>query len=291
MIARLPLLSGCDPGWGRANVGQPTERAAARADEPGRRMFGIASLRHRIVTPRFTAERQDELMQSLARFRRGSALAIATLVPCTLLTGCASVSSSPTDPPTPSMSTAAPIPTSSPTSSSDIAKGSRIIIDGTGISFASEKGLILDSVAYTADPFTARDRLTEWLGSVPRTTSVVSEHYCAPATRDPIITDVWGPGLSLTHLPPNGWERYRFAVTATSASVGDIALSTPHGFSVGESPDDLIAGTPGVETDLGSGVTRVYYDQPDPGWTAYAWAWEGGPIHEILAPYALEEWC
>jgi hypothetical protein len=184
-------------------------------------------------------------------------------------------------------------PTASPTATPSpppVALGSQVFIDGTGLSFASDDGEIVDSVSFTADPVEARDRVTEWLASTPTTTSTVSTHYCA-LTTDPIVTDVWRDGLSLTHLSFGEDAGYRFSVDLTVPSVGEVEVGTPQGFGVGDLPAELIAAIPGVDTDMESGVTRVYYDQPDAGWSAYAWAREGGAIEQIRAPYPLVETC
>lgn len=217
----------------------------------------------------------------LRRFRFGSIAVV--MVATVVLSGCSGASVGATE------GTNAATPSSSPTAA-PVALGSQVLIDGTGLSFASDDGEIVDSVAYTDDPVEARDRLTEWLASTPSTTSTVSDHYCAPTT-DPIVSDDWGTGLVLTHLSPGGDAGYRFTVSATVASVGEFEVGTPQGFAVGDSAGDLIAAIPGVDADLEAGVTRVYYDQPDAGWTAYAWGWEGGAIEEIRAPYGLVETC
>jgi hypothetical protein len=218
--------------------------------------------------------------------RRSSSVLL--VVAMAALTGCAASATSPA-----SDGSVAATPTASPTATPSpppVALGSQVFIDGTGLSFASDDGEIVDSVAFTADPVEARDRVTEWLASTPTTTSTVSTHYCA-VTTDPIITDVWGDGLSMTHLSFGEEAGYRFSVALSVPSVGEVEVGTPQGFGVGDSTVELIAAIPGVDADMDSGVTRVYYDQPDAGWTAYAWGWEGGPIEQIRAPYSLVETC
>lgn len=207
-----------------------------------------------------------------------------------MLTGC---TSSPTVPVGHSASPTVPSGNgASPTTSPVSRVGDHIVIRGDGLDFADSAGGVVDSANFSDDAAETRDRITRWLGMAPVTNSVDNSSYCfeSPA----YVIDTWDSSLALIHRGPvYAAAGFRFSVLASGSKANGIDIVTPQGFGVGDPSDDLIAAVPATSVDMGAGVARVYYDLPIPEWSAYAWAWEkdGAPIQQIIAPYALEEFC
>lgn len=211
----------------------------------------------------------------------GVRLTVGLVTVALALTGCAS-------------STAKyPESSASPTENPATRVGDHIVITGSGLDFADSAGDVVDSVKFSDEAAVTRDRITRWLGIAPVTASDGSSGYCSESA-EAVVTDTWDSSLALTHRGPVFAEAgFHSSVLASGPKANGIEIVTSQGFGVGHPSADLIAAMPATSTDVGSGVARVYYDTPTPGWSAYAWAWEkdGALIQQIIAPYARDEYC
>jgi hypothetical protein len=171
--------------------------------------------------------------------------------------------------------------------------GDHIVITGSGLDLADSAGDVVDTVKFSDAAVASRDRITQWLGIAPVTASDDTAGYCSESA-EPVVTDTWDTSLALIHRGPVFAEAgFHFSVLATGPKANGIEIVTPQGFGVGHPSADLIAVVPTTATDVGSGVARIYYDALNPGWSAYAWAWEKDEalIQQIIAPYARDEYC
>ena len=152
----------------------------------------------------------------------------------------------------------------------------------------------IESLAFSTAPLEARARLTEWFGTQPVTTETEPTHYCAESGR-PIVTDAWGDDFFIVHTGTL-WAHYdvRFAAYVSGAAVGGLDMEAFDGSAVGDPPEALLAALPsrpGAFSEEEPGLKRIYFDVPNAYYSAYAYALKGGPINQIIAPYALEESC
>lgn len=206
-------------------------------------------------------------------------------------TGCASAGGPVVREPDPSGATGSPAATAEPTEGP---VPERMLVEAEQLVLVADDDTEIESLPFTTDPLLARERLTAWFGAPPTTTEVAPTHYCADPS-DPIVTDAWGDDVSIVHTGQS-WAQYgvRFAAYIDAAAVGDIAIEAFDGSVVGDMPDALLSALPlrpGAFATVEDGLTRIYFDVPNPDYSAYAYAFDGEALSQIIAPYAREESC
>ena len=152
----------------------------------------------------------------------------------------------------------------------------------------------IESIPFSADPFQARDTLTNWFGTSPTTTEVGGGHYCSE-TGAPIVVDTWGGGFAMIHSGPS-WNELGVAFTldVSVAEVGGLAIAAPDGSTIGDDPAGLIAALPdlrGAFVEQDPGLDRIYFDSTNADYAAYTYAFAGKGLQQIISPYMLEEYC
>ncbi|ROQ65192.1 hypothetical protein EDF36_0695 [Rathayibacter sp. PhB152] len=144
--------------------------------------------------------------------------------------------------------TATPAPTSTPAPTATPAAAASLLIGPTSFSLVDATGAQLGSWAYR-DGTGAVAALTEAFGSEPTESDDVpyegyrSRAYIWPGfvLRDTDVYDAGGP--ELTYPEPD------FLLEATAATVGDVAISTLGGVTVGDATAELAAEHPESTTD------------------------------------------
>lgn len=197
---------------------------------------------------------------------------VALLFAASLVSGCAG-------PPVPSTPSPGEAPPDSPvpTETESEASPAVVVIGAQKLTIQSADGAILQELPFTDEPADAIDALSEVFDGDP-VLSEVEPAECVHAES----TARWGEddGFVVGHGPDVPLPTdLQFHVSAQSDSVGDVAIETPTGFSVGDSLDELLASTPDATVEAGEfqGVLyeRVHYEVIDTRtgqWGAYAWA-------------------
>lgn len=186
-------------------------------------------------------------------------------------------------------------PGSYPSTTAEGLAPDHVVVEAQQLLLAAADGTTIDSLAFSIDPLGARKTLSDWFGFAPTTTTSDSAHYCA----EPGVTivDQWGDGLKVIH-GGSIWAGYnvRFNVYVSGPAVGNLAIEAFDGTSVGDASDALLAALPidkgaYFEKQTGDDLTRIYFDVPNDDYAAYAFAFDGEGIAQIIAPYFLKETC
>ncbi len=149
---------------------------------------------------------------------------------------------------------------------------------------------MLQEMSFTEDPATAINMLGEVFDDAPtpaETAAGECVHAESTATwGDDGFVIAYGPELPLP-------EDFQYHASTRAATVGEIAIETPTGFTVGDSLDDLVRATPEAEIEAtefeGVLYELVHYeieDTPTGQWGAFAWA-EDDIIHGLAGGYFL----
>ncbi|MBB5843333.1 hypothetical protein HD599_001656 [Conyzicola lurida] len=226
-------------------------------------------------------------------YRREFLVAAAVLV---ALSGCTGVAADPTA-----------SPTAEPVAGPAIAV---LTVGGTGVTAIDENGEEVSSLDYTSDGATTVAYLTAVFGSEPAVTTRPSDNSChteaARATwGDDAVELLYDFVGERTELPTGQYVQ----LTVKSATVGDVSIETPTGFSVGEPETELVASIPGVGTHVNSALPdNTYVDYEVAGgeytdsndadfgqdeneyWGAQAFV-NGGVIAELWAPVVFQSAC
>ena len=229
--------------------------------------------------------------------RLAAVLAVASVA---LLSGCATQPAPPTE----------AGPTADPTPAAEEAAAiATLTIGGTAITALDAEGAVLGSVDYTSAGAAAVEFLSDAFGSDPVVAARPGDSSClADATQA-----TWGDGafVLVYDFPELSGQPDGQAVQAVAkaATVGDVAVTTPEGFAVGQPIAALVTAIPnvGVHTSADDAfgmqvdyavVAGTYEDMTDPDfgmsdnayWGAQAHG-EGGVIATLTAPTYFQSAC
>jgi hypothetical protein len=198
-------------------------------------------------------------------------------------------------------------PTAKPTASAtpEAAQVASLVVGATGFSLVDDAGAQLESVPYSSDPEAAVALLTEAFGTEPVRSDRQSEPSCV--TEAKLAT--WDPGFELRFGIPEGWipAGQLFELESTAPAVGDVAIETPAGVSVGDPVDSLLQGLPAeqvgepAQTDIGliqwadyevgSGAPSADPNEGSPDYWGASGRAVDGTVDVLTAPHIFENLC